>query len=100
MRTGCSGAIIQISAMFGLPILLYNFYHSDDGLGKLFLFILIYAAINIIVLIWRLSADEYTKESVEEGMAKGWRLGGKCPKCLKTLPHYFATKCPYCTSDI
>jgi hypothetical protein len=70
-------------------------------IGTLFYFPFVFLGIAILLLthgfLIKLTDKNY---DMKRDFKNTFRIMKKCPNCLKSLPSYATTKCPYCTSDI
>jgi hypothetical protein len=91
--------LVQIVTGFGL--LIFGVKHmdewSDSSLWWVLFYWISYIIINIIVAIWRMQDPGYDAKSDIE---HAFKIAKKCPCCMKKLPSYFTSKCPYCTADL
>ncbi|MDA7716411.1 hypothetical protein N8810_02035 [Flavobacteriaceae bacterium] len=93
---------LTLFVMFGGLLFLFNIARSwgehQFGFGSLFLFFLIW----VVFGGWMFLATffYYDRTASAKGTFNNYMLlNKKCPNCMKKLPSYFSSKCPYCTAD-
>ena len=93
---------LTLFVVFGGLLFLFNIINSwgehQFGFGSLFLFFLIW----VVFGGWMFLATFYYYDrtaSVKGTFNNYMLLNKKCPHCLKKLPSYFSSKCPYCTAE-
>jgi hypothetical protein len=88
--------LLFMFTLFGLMYLgLKTGYEDDWGLKGYSFFWLFYVIINIAMIIWRIQDDQMHFDG-----KKTLKYLKICPYCMKKLPSYFSSKCPYCTADL